>query len=73
MVKDAIPQLADLSTEQKFELISELWDEVLEHPEDLPVHTWQRAELDRSYEEYRQQPERALPWAVVKERLRHGA
>lgn len=72
MIMTSIPAINQLSTEQKLELIGELWDEVMAHADEIPLHAWQKAELDRSYEEYVRSPETAKPWPVVREQIRRS-
>jgi putative addiction module component (TIGR02574 family) len=69
MIKDAIPHLEELSQAEKLLLLEELWDDLAEHPSDVPVREWQKQELERRYEEYLQSPAEGSPWPEVRERL----
>jgi len=58
MIKEKIPELQKLSTADKFALAVELWDELSSNPDEIPVTEDQLNELDRRFEEYRQDPEK---------------
>jgi len=72
MIKTSIPQISSLSPAEKLALIGELWDDVASHADEIPVHDWQRAELDRRLKDYKQNPTDGQPWAVVKEKIKRS-
>ena len=53
MILEQHPELKQLSASQKLLLVSELWDDLAAHPEQVPVTPKQMAELDRRMETYR--------------------
>ena len=62
MIKETIPELQKLSTADKFALAVELWDELSSNPDEIPVTEEQLNELDRRFEEYRQDPDKVVTW-----------
>jgi putative addiction module component (TIGR02574 family) len=64
-----LPTYQALSTAEKLLLVEEIWDEIACHPEDLPIPAWHKAELDRRYQAYQQNPRQGSSWAEVKTRL----
>src|SRR5690606_15460456 len=40
-------RFAHLTAAEKLQLIEDLWDDLMSAPEGVPVHDWQRDELDR--------------------------
>ena len=62
MIKEKIPELQKLSTADKFALAVELWDELSSNPDEIPVTEDQLNELDRRFEEYRQDPDKVVTW-----------
>lgn len=64
-----LPAYRTLSTAEKLLLVEEIWDEIAQHPDELPIPAWHKAELDRRYQVYRQNPREGSPWEVVKARL----
>ena len=64
-----IPQYKTLSNSEKLLLVEEIWDEIAQHADDLPVPAWHKAELDRRYEAYRRNPRAGSPWSEVKSRI----
>ena len=70
MIVEQIPQIKILSPAQKLQLAAELWDELLEHGEELPEPDWVVKELERRLEQYRQNPETGKPWPEVRDSIR---
>ena len=69
MIKETIPELQKLSTADKFALAVELWDELSSSPDEIPVTEEQLSELDRRFEEYRQDPDKVVTWEDAKARI----
>ena len=69
MLKEAIPRFAELSSSEKLLLLEELWDDLADHPSEVPVPDWQKRELEKRYEEYLRNPGEGSPWPEVRERL----
>lgn len=63
------PELRLLSPADKLALVTELWDDLAAHPEDVPVAPELIAELDRRMDAYRKDPTQVTAWEAVKARL----
>jgi len=42
-----LPSFLDLSPPENLQLVEDLWDDLAGVPEAVPVHEWQKEELDR--------------------------
>jgi putative addiction module component (TIGR02574 family) len=64
----------DLSPSEKLQLVEDLWDELAATPDAVPVHDWQKDELERRKTNLMNNPASALTWDEVKRRIRsrHG-
>ena len=65
----------ELSPSEKLQLVEDLWDDLALTPADVPVHDWQKHELDRRKENLARNPGACLSWKEVKRRARghhHG-
>jgi putative addiction module component (TIGR02574 family) len=60
----------DLSWSEKLQLVEDLWDDLASTPEAIPVHEWQKQELERRRENYQKNPGSGSPWEDVKKRIR---
>ena len=69
MILERHPELRQLSPADKLALVSELWDDLAAHPEEVPVEPELIAELDRRMETYRKDPTQVTTWEAVKARL----
>jgi putative addiction module component (TIGR02574 family) len=72
MIKETIPELKKLSTADKFALAVELWDELSSNSDAMPVTEEQLNELDRRFEEYRQDPDKVVTWEEAKASILSG-
>jgi putative addiction module component (TIGR02574 family) len=69
MILERYPQIQQLSTLEKLELATELWDEVEADQASIPISAEHMAELDRREEEYARDPSRVTTWEAIKKRL----
>jgi putative addiction module component (TIGR02574 family) len=58
-----------LSASEKLLLVEEIWDELVQHADELPVPSWHKAELDRRYQNYLRNPREGSSWTEVKSRI----
>jgi putative addiction module component (TIGR02574 family) len=68
MILEKHPELAELSTEEKLQLIRELYT-AMETEGDLEPNPTIIAELQRRREDYLRDPNQAVPWEEVKRKL----
>lgn len=61
----------DLSPSEKLQLVEDLWDDLADTPEGVPVHDWQKDELARRKARLTTNPSSGLTWEEVKRRARH--
>jgi putative addiction module component (TIGR02574 family) len=64
----------ELSPSEKLQLVEDLWDDLAAQPDEVPVHDWQIAELERRKATLLSNPASGLSWEEVKRsiRERHG-
>lgn len=72
-VSQSIGSIFDLSPAEKLQLVEDLWDDLAATPEDVPIHDWQKAELQRRKARVEAHPGSLLTWEDVKQRIRHHA
>lgn len=60
----------NLSPPEKLQLVEDLWDDLAATPADVPVHEWQKKELDRRKFNLMKNPDSGLSWDEVKRRVR---
>jgi putative addiction module component (TIGR02574 family) len=60
----------DLSPSEKLRLVEDLWDDLAARPSDVPVHEWQKQELERRKANLVDTPASGLSWDEVKQRIR---
>ena len=64
----------DLTPSEKLQLVEDLWDDLAANPLEIPVHDWQKEELERRKTNLMKNPSSGLTWDEVKARARrcHG-
>jgi len=60
----------DLSPPEKLQLVEDLWDDLAGTPSEIPVHAWQKEELERRKANLMSNPASGLKWKEVKRRIR---
>ncbi|AFY50446.1 putative addiction module component, TIGR02574 family [Nostoc sp. PCC 7524] len=61
--------ISELSVAERIQLAEDLWDSILDKPEELPLTEAQKQELDRRLENYHRNPTNGSSWEDVKKRL----
>lgn len=62
--------IKQLSVAERLDLISTLWDSIPDSLEELPIPVWHREELERRLAAADANPDAAIPWEEVRQRLR---
>jgi len=70
MTKIKHSDILELSIPERLKLVQEIWESIREFPEEIPLTQDQKDELDRRLEEHRADPDSAIPWTVVREKLK---
>jgi len=58
-----------LSVPERIQLVDDIWDSIVEIPEQVTLTDAQAAELERRLEAFQKNPGEGSPWSIVKERL----
>ena len=65
-----VTSVFDLSPAEELQLVEDLWDDLAATPGAVPIHGWQREELERRKANLRGNPASGLDWEEVKRRVR---
>jgi putative addiction module component (TIGR02574 family) len=66
----SLSDILQLTVSERIQLVEDIWDSVAAVPEAVPLTDDQRQELDRRLASYEQNPQEAISWEELKERLR---
>ncbi len=69
MIAERIPELNNLSSEEKLILVGELWDQLAAQPDAFPPRADHIRLLEERLEHFRQHPEDTMAWEDVKARI----
>lgn len=59
-----------LSIAERIQLVSDIWDTVIEEPQKVTLSEEQKKEIDHRLDAYNQNPDNGTTWDVVRERIR---
>ncbi|KAA3617152.1 MAG: addiction module protein [Calditrichaeota bacterium] len=68
--KELIKEIDQLKVDEKITLVEKIWDSIAKQNNVLPMHDWQKAELDKRYELFRQGELKTYDWQTVHNNLR---
>ncbi len=60
----------DLSASEKLQLVEDLWDDLADHPSEIPLHDWQKEELERRKLNLMSKTVQGYTWEEVKQNIR---
>ena len=69
MVKIDMDAIMRLSVAERVRLVQDIWDTLQPTAEELPLSAEQRRILDQRISEHERDPDSAVPWEEVKDRL----
>jgi len=58
-----------LSVAERIQLVEDIWDTIVEVPDEVGLTDSQKAEIDRRLDSYHRSPEEGSPWDLVRERI----
>jgi putative addiction module component (TIGR02574 family) len=62
--------LFNLTPPEKLQLVEDLWDDLAATPADVPVHEWQKEELERRKANLASKPTSGVLWQELKAGIR---
>jgi putative addiction module component (TIGR02574 family) len=65
-----LTSIFDLTPSEKLQLVEDLWDDLAAKPDDVPLHDWQKTELDRRQANLVKHPNAVVDWDEAKRRIR---
>jgi len=71
-MSDPATSVFDLSPSEKLQLVEDLWDDLAAGPDSVPVHDWQKQELERRKANLLRNSASVVSWEQVKQRVRSG-
>jgi putative addiction module component (TIGR02574 family) len=65
-----VTSVFDLSPSEELQLVEDLWDDLAATPDAVPIHDWQKEELERRKANLMRFPNSGLSWQEVQRRVR---
>lgn len=64
-------EIRKLNLSEKILLVADIWDSIAQGNKELPMHEWQKRELDKRYSEYKAGELSLHDWQLVHEGIRN--
>ncbi len=61
--------IAEMSLEQRIQLVEDIWDSIAEIPEAVEIPSWHKQEFEKRLTAYHADPAEGSPWRDVKKRI----
>jgi putative addiction module component (TIGR02574 family) len=71
MSRVPIDHILELPTAERVAIVQEIWESMLEHPENVEITAAQREELERRWVDLQQNPDDGESWEDVKKSLQN--
>ncbi|HEX7152969.1 MAG TPA: addiction module protein [Thermoanaerobaculia bacterium] len=69
MSRVPLDRIFELPAAERVEIAQQIWESVFDHPEAVPLTAAQKAELERRWRAFEQNPEEGESWDEVKKSL----
>lgn len=69
MILERFPEIQRMSAEEKLLFVSEVWNDLEQHPADVPVPRAMIAELEKRAAHFRENPGEFTTWDSIRERI----
>ena len=71
MSRVPIDHILELPTADRVAIVQEIWESMLEHPDDVAITAAQREDLDRRLMDFQENPDDGESWDDVKKSLQN--
>jgi putative addiction module component (TIGR02574 family) len=71
MSRVPIDRILELPTAERLAIVQEIWESMLEHPDEVAITAAQREELEQRWVDLQQNPEDGESWSDVKKSLQN--
>ena len=62
-------EIAEMSIQQRIQLVEDIWDSIAEMPQAVEIPEWHKRELEKRLEVYYANPNEGSSWQDVKKRI----
>jgi len=69
LIEDIKNEIRKLELSERIILVQDIWDDIVDSNEELPLPEWQKKELDKRLAAYDANPGKTKPWNEVHKEL----
>ena len=64
-----VSEILQLSVAERLQIVEDIWDSIVESPDELALSAREKLELDKRLENYRENPDEGIEWETLKKNL----
>ena len=64
-----VAEIFELSVAERIQIVEDIWDSIVNTPEELTLTENEKIELDKRLESYHQNPNEGIEWETLKKNL----
>ena len=67
-----VAEILELSVAEKIQIVEDIWDSIIQNPEQLPLSEKEKMELDKRLADYEKNPDDGIEWETLKKNILQG-
>ena len=64
-----VAEIFELSVAERIQIVEDIWDSIVNTPEEISLSEAEKAELNKRLESYQQNPNEGIEWETLKKNL----
>lgn len=64
-----VSEILELSGAEKIQIVEDIWDSIIQNPEQLPLSEKEKGELDKRLADYEANPADGIEWETLKKNI----
>lgn len=64
-----VAEILELSVAEKIQIVEDIWDSIIRHPEQFPLSETEKRELDKRLADYEQNPDDGIEWETLRKNI----
>ncbi len=69
MMNTQVAEILELSIAEKIQIVEDIWDSIIQNPEQLPLSEKEKIELDKRLADYEINPDDGIEWETLKKNI----
>ena len=67
-----VAEILELSVAEKIQIVEDIWDSIIQNPDQLPLSEKEKMELDKRLADHEKNPDDGIEWETLKKNILQG-